>query len=222
MCYERRRAEACVDEVQVSKNTNEKESREQSSGELCLQDCLFKLACSRVIDHLLIGLKRSCAAKEANTLFIGKTRYLCIGMKRFRANQEGRDNITGRLFAPEDNPLKISAPPPCDATPWFLYATPGSPESPVTRAAEAQILTGTLVQDPPAHAWIWCVLDSSQSRSAPVNPKQDHDDDSTDHLPPFSVRQYAPPPAPAPDATPTAPFSKGRDVDIAVHCPSST
>ena len=45
----------------------------------------------------------------------------------------------------------------CDATPWSLCAPPGSPESPVTRAAEAQIL----MEDPPPHAWIRCVLDGA-------------------------------------------------------------
>ena len=66
-----------------------------------------------------------------------------VAAHRFLATFEGRDNITGRFVAPVENPFKMCAPPPCDATPWSLCAPPGSPESPVTRAAEAQILMET-------------------------------------------------------------------------------
>ena len=45
-----------------------------------------------------------------------------------------------------------------------------------------------------------------QPCSVSVNPQHDRHDDSTDHCPPFSVRQNAPPPAHDPDAPPTAPF----------------
>jgi len=85
-----------------------------------------------------------------------------VAAHRFRVTFEGRDNITGRFCAPVENPFKICAPPPCDATPWSLCAPPGSPESPVTRAAEAQILLETLV-DPPPHARISRVLDGAKA-----------------------------------------------------------
>ena len=85
-----------------------------------------------------------------------------VAAHRFRVTFEGRDNITGRFCAPIGNPFKICAPPPCDATPWSLCAPPGSPESPVTRAAEAQILLETLV-DPPPHARISRVLDGAKA-----------------------------------------------------------
>ena len=90
-----------------------------------------------------------------------------VAAHRFRATFEGRDNITGRFVAPVENPFKMCAPPPCDATPWSLCAPPGSPESPVTHAAEAQILMETLV-DPPPHARIPRVLDGANRFKADI------------------------------------------------------
>ena len=66
---------------------------------------------------------------------------------------------SGAFYSPSN---QICATPPCDATPWSLCAPPGSPESPVTRAAEAQILLETLV-DPPPHARISRVLDGAKA-----------------------------------------------------------
>ena len=66
---------------------------------------------------------------------------------------------SGAFYSPSN---QICATPPCDATPWSLCAPPGSPESPVTRAAEAQILMETLV-DPPPHARISRVLDGAKA-----------------------------------------------------------
>ncbi len=70
------------------------------------------------------------------------------------------DTVTAKEYFPERNIFQApisGGTHMCDATPWSLCAPPGSPESPVTRAAEAQIL----MEDPPPHAWIRCVLDGA-------------------------------------------------------------
>jgi len=66
-------------------------------------------------------LQRSCATKDAKDRGAPG-----VAAHRFRVTFEGRDNITGRFCAPVENPFKICAPPPCDATPWSLCARLGA------------------------------------------------------------------------------------------------
>jgi hypothetical protein len=101
---------------------------------MCLQDCLFELACESVI-YSLCGQTSSRggwqtsfrAAKEAKKPRIGKTSYLHIGLKRFSATQEGRDNITGRPSAPEDNPFKKRGKPHTERTKVLESKKRGTP-----------------------------------------------------------------------------------------------